>query len=110
VLKKWRIASSTFNPPLFGSLAGHPTCGSMARIFPISMILNLSESFWKSPATGIRYPVRWRIQVPDHLLDLTVAPVIDHQEHTHDFAYWEGAMRFTGTGVQGMGYLEMTGY
>ncbi len=37
----------------------------------------------------------------DHLLDLTVVPVIDHQEYTHAFAYWEGAMRFTGEDVQG---------
>ncbi|MEX1313130.1 MAG: lipocalin family protein, partial [Desulfotignum sp.] len=29
---------------------------------------------------------------------------------THAFAYWEGAMRFTGDNVRGMGYLEMTGY
>jgi predicted secreted hydrolase len=36
--------------------------------------------------------------------------VIDHQEHTHAFAYWEGAMRFTGNNARGMGYLEMTGY
>jgi predicted secreted hydrolase len=70
----------------------------------------IPESFWKSPETGIRYPVQWRIQIPDHNLDLHVTPVIDHQEHTHAFAYWEGAMRFTGDNVQGMGYLEMTGY
>jgi predicted secreted hydrolase len=39
-----------------------------------------------------------------------VTSVIDHQEHTHAFAYWEGAMRFTGDNARGMGYLEMTGY
>jgi predicted secreted hydrolase len=68
------------------------------------------ESHWQSPDTGIRYPVRWRILIPDHGLDLAAVPVIDHQEHTHAFTYWEGAMRFSGTEVQGMGYLEMTGY
>jgi predicted secreted hydrolase len=65
---------------------------------------------WKSPDTGIRYPVRWRIKILDHDLDLHVTPVMDHQEHTHAFAYWEGAMRFTADNVRGMGYLEMTGY
>ncbi|MFN2357973.1 MAG: lipocalin-like domain-containing protein [Desulfotignum sp.] len=65
---------------------------------------------WKSPETGNRYPIRWQIRIPDHDLDLSVAPVMDNQEHTHTFAYWEGAMRFSGPEVQGMGYLEMTGY
>ncbi len=65
---------------------------------------------WKSPETGKRYPVQWQIRIPDHDLDLSVSPVIDNQEHTHAFAYWEGAMRFSSPGVQGMGYLEMTGY
>ncbi len=69
-----------------------------------------AKSHWKSPDTGTRYPVNWQIQIPAHDLDLTVIPVIDHQEHTHAFAYWEGAMRFTADNVQGMGYLEMTGY
>ncbi|HSL60515.1 MAG TPA: lipocalin-like domain-containing protein, partial [Desulfotignum sp.] len=43
-------------------------------------------SLWQSPDTGTRYPVRWRIQIPAHDLDLTAVPVIDHQEHTHAFA------------------------
>lgn len=67
-------------------------------------------SLWQSPDTGTRYPVRWRIQIPAHDLDLTAVPVIDHQEHTHAFTYWEGAMRFTGDNARGRGYLEMTGY
>ena len=68
------------------------------------------ETYWKSPETGRRYPVQWQIRIPAHNLDLSVTPVINNQEHTHAFAYWEGAMRFSGPGVQGMGYLEMTGY
>ncbi|HKJ99438.1 MAG TPA: lipocalin-like domain-containing protein [Desulfotignum sp.] len=65
---------------------------------------------WKSPETGKRYPVQWQIRIPDHNLDLSVTPVMNNQEHTHTFAYWEGAMRFSGPVIQGMGYLEMTGY
>jgi len=53
--------------------------------------------------------VNWQIQIPAHDLDLAVIPVIDHQEHAHAFVYWEGAMRFTGDNVRGMGYLETTG-
>lgn len=90
--------------------------GSISMVDGTCVILSESDftltptGHWKSPDTGTRYPVRWRIQIPDHDLDLQVTPVIDHQEHTHAFAYWEGAMRFTGNNAQGMGYLEMTGY
>jgi predicted secreted hydrolase len=65
---------------------------------------------WKSPETGKRYPVQWQIRIPEYNLDLSVTPVMDNQEHTHTFVYWEGAMHFSGPDVQGMGYLEMTGY
>jgi energy-coupling factor transporter ATP-binding protein EcfA2 len=90
--------------------------GSISMVDGTCVILSESDftltptGHWKSPDTGTRYPVQWRIQIPDHDLDLHVTPVIDHQEHTHAFVYWEGAMRFTGNNVQGMGYLEMTGY
>ncbi|MDZ7667778.1 MAG: lipocalin-like domain-containing protein [Desulfotignum sp.] len=33
------------------------------------------ESFWKSPDSGTRYPVNWRIQIPAHDLDLAVAGI-----------------------------------
>ena len=104
-----RIRKADGSPNGFGFGSISLADGTYVILSETDMTLT-PDSFWKSPATGIRYPVRWRIQVPDHLLDLAVAPVIDHQEHTHAFAYWEGAMRFTGEDVQGMGYLEMTGY
>ncbi len=36
--------------------------------------------------------------------------MISAQEHTHMMAYWEGAARFEGNGIKGMGYVELTGY
>ncbi len=104
-----RIRKADGSPNGFGFGSISFPDGTYAILSETDMTLT-PESFWKSPDTGIRYPVRWRIQIPDHNLNLHVTPVIDHQEHTHAFAYWEGAMRFTGTGVRGMGYLEMTGY
>ncbi|MBA3011173.1 MAG: carotenoid 1,2-hydratase [Proteobacteria bacterium] len=64
---------------------------------------------WKSPKTGRQYPARWKILVPDHTIDLEVSPVMDGQEHSHMFVYYEGAVRVTGP-VTGLGYVEMTGY
>jgi predicted secreted hydrolase len=102
-----RKADGTENGYSFGSISlADGTCVILSE----SDFTLTPTGHWKSPDTGTRYPVRWRIQIPDHDLDLHVTPVIDHQEHTHAFAYWEGAMRFTGNNARGMGYLEMTGY
>lgn len=71
---------------------------------------------WTSSSSHKTYPARWRIQLPDHGLDLEVVPVLADQEHPHDFAYYEGAVRISrgGTGSEsnflGRGYVEMTGY
>ncbi len=68
------------------------------------------EETWKSPETGITYPAGWRIALPEKGLALSVVPLIPNQEHTHSFAYWEGAARFVSDRVQGLGYIELTGY
>ena len=66
---------------------------------------------WQSPATGIRYPVRWRLRVPQHRIDVALEPTLNAQELTGTFHYWEGAVRVleAGTAV-GTGYVELTGY
>lgn len=70
-----------------------------------------TQGYWKSPTTGRRYPDEWEIRLPLHALVLKVRPVINIQEHTHMFTYWEGAAVFTGKkGVYGQGYVELTGY
>jgi predicted secreted hydrolase len=73
---------------------------------------------WTSPATGGRYPLRWRIRVPAHGLDLTVEPLVRAQEMVSPppipLAYWEGAVKAHGTAngrpLAGAGYVELTGY
>lgn len=73
--------------------------------------------WWRSPASGTRYPLAWRVRVPGQQLDLQIAPLIDDQEFRSDALatdYWEGAVVVTGTRaghpVRGRGYLELTGY
>jgi len=66
--------------------------------------------YWESPATGKRYPLNWEISIPSEHLFLMAVPVIQNQEHTHMVTYWEGAVRFTGKGIKGSGYVELTGY
>jgi predicted secreted hydrolase len=73
---------------------------------------------WSSPASGARYPVAWKLVLPDQQMELTVTAVLDDQElrtsGSTGVTYWEGAIDVAGTsagrGVTGRGYLEMTGY
>jgi predicted secreted hydrolase len=69
---------------------------------------------WRSPRSGARYPMRWRVRIPGEGLDLVVRPLLDDQELDVSFRYWEGAVGIEGTHhgrtVRGRGYVEMTGY
>jgi predicted secreted hydrolase len=72
-------------------------------------------SWWKSPRTGARYPIRWRLQIPQLALDLEISTPLENQELALDpIVYWEGAIRVAGTragqATTGYGYMELTGY
>jgi predicted secreted hydrolase len=69
--------------------------------------------YWRSPRSGGRYPVRWRIRVPGLRIALECAAALQDQELAAEDAagptYWEGAVTYSGS-TSGVGYLEMTGY
>ncbi|MCP5157532.1 MAG: carotenoid 1,2-hydratase [Ectothiorhodospiraceae bacterium] len=73
-----------------------------------------ARSTWRSPRSGARYPVAWRLEVPAEGIDLEVVPWLTDQELDVSFRYWEGAVDVRGRAgdraVRGEGYLEMTGY
>lgn len=66
---------------------------------------------WRSPRTGVEYPVEFRLRAGP--LQLRLEPLMDDQESdtraTTGAIYWEGAVRAVGSGG-GRGYLELTGY
>jgi predicted secreted hydrolase len=65
---------------------------------------------WRSKATGGKYPIDWSVRVPGQDIDLKVTAEYPWQELAlKPVAYWEGAVKVTGT-HPGVGYLEMTGY
>ena len=68
---------------------------------------------WPSPRGG-RYPIAWRIVVPEYKLNLKVDPVLDAQEFVTTVRYWEGAVDVSGergdSPITGRGYVELTGY
>lgn len=69
---------------------------------------------WKSPLSGIQYPVQWEMNIPSMDLKLDIISMINNQEHDFQFRYWEGAVGFNGSKkgkpIAGKGYVELTGY
>ena len=73
---------------------------------------------WISPETGGHYPIAWTIRVPRLGFESQLTTPLPQQELAGKIAasppYWEGAIRVAGAmkskPVQGVGYLEMTGY
>ncbi len=69
---------------------------------------------WRSPRTGVEYPVAWQVRVGERTLILR--PLMDDQENdaraSTGTLYWEGAVSATDAGGRelGRGYLELTGY
>ena len=106
-----RRADGTADPLSAGSLVAgdgsyRTLAGAEYRIEPLAS--------WSSPATDRAYPSRWRLTVPSAKLELEVDPVLEAQELSHSFVYWEGAVRVRGTAggepLAGRGYVELTGY
>jgi len=68
---------------------------------------------WRSPRTGVDYPVEMRVRAGGEAW--TLAPLIDDQEldarASTGTIYWEGAVRAMRYGSPaGRGHLELTGY
>ncbi len=72
---------------------------------------------WRSPATGAKYPLAWRLRLEAVGLDVTIQTPVDDQEmqtgKTTGVTYWEGSItvegRYEGQKVNGRGYMELTG-
>lgn len=83
------------------------------QIFPPAAIAFEPLRQWRSPRTGITYPVEWRVRIAQRVFQLQV--LMDDQEldsrRSTGAIYWEGAVRLLEGGREvGQGYLEMTGY
>jgi predicted secreted hydrolase len=76
-------------------------------------------SRWQSPHSGADYPAEWRIELPGENVTLHLVPTLADQEldtraSSGNF-YWEGEVSVDGTGadgapIDGVGYVELTGY
>lgn len=76
------------------------------------------DESWTSGVTGAKYPVAWTMAIPKLGVKLEAATRLKSQELSGGgpFSpnYWEGAVTIAGTRadelLDGVGYLEMTGY
>jgi predicted secreted hydrolase len=86
------------------------------RVIPIrhDQMQITTRRTWKSKKSGATYPLGWKISIPTLRISLTLEPLLDDQElvtrESTRVTYWEGAVSVTGSGVNGEGYVEMTGY
>lgn len=106
-----RTASGGANPFSGGTLVAAD--GGHTRLSAEDVALTPLDE-WRSPATGVRYPVRWRLEVAGSGIELEIRPYLDDQELALSVRYWEGAVHAEGRGPLGaltaQGYLELAGY
>lgn len=90
------------------------TPGQPDRSFAPNEVDMTPTRHWISPATGIRWPVEWRLRSPAG--EMRLAAAFEAQEidarRSSGLVYWEGVARLFGADQRplGMGYLELTGY
>lgn len=110
-----RQPDGTFNPASSGT-AILPS--GQTRHLPHGDVRIEPLSFWTSPHSGARYPVKWKVAIAPLKLMLTVTSNLDDQEmrtpRSTDVVYWEGSVQAEGThnekAIDGVGYVELTGY
>ncbi len=92
----------------------HRSASGAARIFEPADVRFEAVRRWRSPATGVSWPVAWRLATPagrHEVRALADAQELDSRATTGTL-YWEGLaelMDEAGHRV-GLGYLELTGY
>jgi predicted secreted hydrolase len=115
-LMAFRIRQKS-GPPLWAGATLRRADGTVLRFGPEAVSYTTQES-WRSPRTGVTYPVGQRLAVGPYLFDL--APLLRDSELDSSLStgaiYWEGLVRATPLpGLPeplgpGYGYLELTGY
>ncbi len=110
-LMAFRIRDSTGGTLWAGG--AHRAAGGDARAFAPSDVRFVAARSWRSPRTGISYPVAMTLATGES--EYALEPLLDDQELDASAStgtiYWEGAVRALSSGREvGRGYLELTGY
>ncbi len=91
----------------------HRDADGKTRTFAPGEVAFLPQRRWRSPRTGVEYPVAMTVTAGG--VDYALLPLQDDQEldsrASTGTLYWEGAVRAQQGGREvGRGYLELTGY
>lgn len=93
--------------------ASYRSASGELRSFEPGQVRFTPQRRWRSPRTGVEYPVAMEVEVGGDAY--TIEPMMDDQEldsrASTGTVYWEGAVKARlGTREVGRGYLELTGY
>jgi predicted secreted hydrolase len=100
-----RRRDGSIDPVSSGVLVGAD--GVRRRLAPGDWSLQ-PQRFWRDESGG-RWPVGWRLQIPEAGIDGRIRPVREDQLNRLSVRYWEGMVCLDGA-RPGCGYLELTGY
>jgi predicted secreted hydrolase len=92
----------------------HRAAGGAVRAFEPAELRFEAVRRWRSPATGVSWPVAWRVVTPagrHEVRALADAQELDSRASTGTL-YWEGLSELVNEAGRriGLGYLELTGY
>ena len=112
-LKAFHIRKADGSIDPFSAASFVDADGTVTRLGRDDFQIEVKDT-WRSPHSGGEYPAQWTVTVPSLDLTLEIEPWLADQELNVSYAYWEGAVKVTGTRagqpVSGNGYVEMTGY
>lgn len=73
----------------------------------------VAASTWRSPSSGVVYPMDWQLSLPGLGVNVRLQPVIRHSQFNARASggnvFWLGAVSLAGS-PGGVGFVEMTGY
>lgn len=109
----YQLRDKSGNPESTSSGVLVSQSGSVQHLDHKAVSVRVLESH-VNPNSGVRYPAKWRMHLPEHKLTLEITPWIADQELDGIVRYWEGAVKAEGTSdnqpIQALGYVELTGY
>ena len=112
MLYQMRRADGSVDPGSNGTLVAPDGSSRFLKLEAFDM---QPRRYWTSPRNGARYPVGWKVRLPEWDLELEVSTPLENQELAiPPVSYWEGMVeargRRAGKPLEGRGYLELTGY
>lgn len=85
------------------------------QLYSTNVIFTPLGKRWKSQKTKAKYPLQWRIAIPELKINLVAKALVPRQEILFgNINYWEGPLDITGKiggrKTSGVGFAELVGY